>query len=105
MPVSSTSYSWTKNADHSNLTGKARKVEHKYFGYKIIVNENGEFEAIKSPLVSNIIYLPKGYIYVKEDFTEIVYTYINEYTDEKKFDSETDSKIDYDSVQKKLEKN
>ena len=43
MPYVVTNYSWTTDANHPNLTGEQREVHHMYQGYKIEVNEKGEY--------------------------------------------------------------
>jgi hypothetical protein len=39
-----------------------------YRGYKIVINDNGDYEVVESELVDDIKDLPSDYKYVKEDF-------------------------------------
>lgn len=72
MPYVVTNYSWTTDANHPNLTGEQREVHHMYQGYKIEVNEKGEYEIIASSFVENIEDLLPEYPYVSSDFIKTV---------------------------------
>lgn len=68
QPVITEKHSWTPNPSRTGLTGEERLVHHMYYGYKIITNEKGNFEIIKSDLVDNLHDLPEEYNYIKKDF-------------------------------------
>lgn len=68
---------WTTDKQHPNLTGNIRKVEYKYYGYKIAVADD-LLIAIKSELVDNLDELPPNFLYIKKDFKEKIYTNIIE---------------------------
>lgn len=68
-------HSWTKNANKHNLTGDERTCHYVYYGYKIIQNDKGEYELLKSEAVDNIEDLPEGYDYIKEEFYKVVNLY------------------------------
>ncbi len=53
---------------NKNYTGKEVMCHYVYIGYKIVKNEKGKYELIKSDYVENINDLPSGYDYIKRDF-------------------------------------
>ena len=59
-----TKYSYTTDINHSNLTGDARTVHKKYYGYDI-KKENDKFTSKKSELVDDIMDLVEMYPYFK----------------------------------------
>lgn len=65
-------HSWSKDPNHSGLTGEVRECRYGYYGYKIVKNDNGKYEAVKSGYVDRIEDLPDGYDYIKADFYDIV---------------------------------
>lgn len=64
-------YSWTTDTS-KNLTGEERVCHYAYYGYKIIRNEKGTYELVKSDYVDNLSELPDGYDYIKEKFYDVV---------------------------------
>lgn len=60
--------SWTPDSSRSHLTGEVRNVHHMYYGCKIVVNEKGKYEIIKSDLVEDLSELSSDYDYVSSDF-------------------------------------
>lgn len=73
-----TGYSWTSDPNHSNLTGEERVCHYLYYGYKIIKNEQGEYDLIKSNPVDNINDLPENYKYIQKTFYKVVNLYNKE---------------------------
>lgn len=71
-------HGWTKDIRHPGLTGKYKTIEYSFYGYKIVENENGEFELVRSPMVSNFSDLPEEFIYVRNSFISNVYSQIPE---------------------------
>lgn len=63
-----TYYDYTNNEDADNLTGNERTVTHKFIGYKLIHDEKGRLDMIKSEPMDTIQkLLDAGYEYVKYD--------------------------------------
>lgn len=67
-----TDYSWTTNPEHSQLTGETRLCHHVYTAYKIVKNEEGNYIAIESPQVDDILSIKDEYPYFKENYTTII---------------------------------
>ena len=76
-------HSWTTDTNKF-LTGETRQCHHVYYGYKVIENEKGDFEVIRSEAVDSISDLPEGYDYVKQDF----YAVVNAYNKKESFEYE-----------------
>lgn len=76
-----TCYDWTKNPNHSNLTGEYRIGHYMYEAYKIEGKDDKNFNynkrgiLVKSPKVDDIMTLKDEYEYIKENYTSIHYTY------------------------------
>ena len=95
-------YSWTTDTS-KNLTGEERICHYVYYGYKVIKNEKGSYEIIKSNPVDDLFELPEGYIYIKKDFYDVVNLYdkneILDYEDgqekDKKIISEEENIVNY----------
>jgi len=85
-----TRYSWTADPNHSRLTGEQRVVHHVYQGYKIIINEKGQYEAIESNYVENLEDLPSEYKYISSEFYKKVYA------------DDKEREIDYEDGQEEL---
>ena len=66
-----TGYSWTTDTSR-NLTGEERVCHYVYYGYKVIRNEKGTYELVKSDSVDDLSELPDGYDYIKEKFYDVV---------------------------------
>ena len=64
-------YSWTTDTSR-NLTGEERVCHYVYYGYKVIRNEKGTYELVKSDPVDDLSELPDGYDYIKEKFYDVV---------------------------------
>lgn len=61
-----TYYDYTNDKKAEDLTGNERVVTHKFIGYKIIKNDQGEFDVIKSEPMNSIEELvDAGYEYVR----------------------------------------
>jgi len=71
--IPQTGYSWTDNPNHSRLTGEQRVVHYVYYGYKVVKNEKGKYELVKSDMVDNLSELSDEYYYIKEDFYKKVH--------------------------------
>ena len=67
-------YSWTTDTSRE-LTGEKRVCHYVYYGYKIIKNEKGAYELVKSAPVDDLSELPDGYDYIKGKFYDIVNLY------------------------------
>lgn len=63
---------WTTDPNHSDLTGKQKRVHHVYTGYKIERDEDGKLTVFPSEPVDNIENLPKEYKYIKLDFCNAI---------------------------------
>lgn len=96
IPVWHTSYNYTADKNHSNLTGNTRLAHHMFRGYKIEKNEKGKYVVIKSKLYDKIDDIPKEYIYVKNDVFELVYKEINKEKTTYKDEEENDYKKNSD---------
>ena len=72
VPVYATSWTTDTNGD---LTGNERVCHYVYYGYKIIKNEKGKYEAVKSNPVDDLYELPGEYKYVKKEFCDVEYLY------------------------------
>lgn len=75
QPIISTKYSWTRNSSREGLTGEERNVHHMYYGYKVVKDENGVYQMIRSPYVDSLSDLPEGYDYIGEEFCVKVNAY------------------------------
>ena len=72
-----TKYDYSRDINHSDLTGNARTVHTKYYAYNICMQDNGKYKMIKSDLVDDITdsELIELYPYFKlGNFSEIEYT-------------------------------
>ncbi len=77
-------YSWTTDANHSNLTGEQRRCHHVYQAYNVVKDENGKYVLVPSESVDSIEDLNGEYTYIKEDFCKVVdaeYGYDLDYED------------------------
>lgn len=63
---------WTDNPNNSDNTGKTRLYHHKYFGYRVVKNNN-KFTLEKSPLVDDIREIIDEYPYLCERCEATVY--------------------------------
>ncbi|MBP3634841.1 MAG: hypothetical protein J6J17_00060 [Bacilli bacterium] len=70
--ITTTMYSWTRDANHANLTGEQRKCHYVYTAYKIEKDENGKFVLIPSEPVDDIRKVMEEYPYIKEKYYKIV---------------------------------
>lgn len=99
-----TAYSWTTDTS-KNLTGEERVCHYVYYGYKIIRNEKGTYELVKSAPVDDLSELPDGYDYIKEKFYDVVNLYdkneILDYEDGPEEDKEIISEEEYSHSQGK----
>lgn len=80
LPSTTTVYSWTRDSEHSNLTGKIRIAYPVYYGYNIVKNEDNEYELIKSnPYISYDELISDGYEYIKSSIQDFIrFDVINE---------------------------
>lgn len=63
-----TYYDYTNDKDAENLTGNERTVTHKFIGYKLVSDEKGRLDMVKSEPMDTIeALLEEGYEYVKCD--------------------------------------
>ncbi len=63
-----TNYEWTRNKNHSNLTGETRERTYLYSAYKIEKDEYGNYVLIPSPEQKDILKTKDEYPYIKEDY-------------------------------------
>lgn len=82
-----TSYSWTNNPNRGGCTGETRLCHYVYHGYKIVKNEKGKYELVKSDNVDNIFDLGNDYFIKGNDFIDIVYSY----NQDKELDNSTEN--------------
>lgn len=69
-------YDYTTDKSHSHLTGDARVVHYKYYGYKVVDDGNGKKKVAKSDLVDNLLDsdFMEYYPYFKvNDFSKVEY--------------------------------
>ena len=67
----STSYDWTTDSEHGNLTGNARLCRYTYTAYKLVLNEKGKYELVSgvtSEDINDIISNQDEYPYMKVNF-------------------------------------
>jgi len=67
----STSYAWTTDSEHGNLTGDVRLCRYFYTGYKAVLNEKGKYELVEgitSESINDIIENCDEYPYMKVNF-------------------------------------
>lgn len=69
-----TGHSWTTNTT-KDLTGEERICHYVYYGYKVVKNEKGIYEMIKSGPVDDLSQLTEGYDYIKGNFYDVVNLY------------------------------
>ena len=70
-----TSYSWTSNPEHHNLTGDVRMCRYVYTGYKVEKNDNDKYVLIPSESsenVNDIIKNMEEYPYMEEKFYKAI---------------------------------
>ncbi len=70
IPV--TRHSWTKDANHSRLTGETRVCHYVYVAYKVEVNEKGKYVLIPSSQVDDITIIMDEYPFIKKTFHKVV---------------------------------
>ena len=67
-------YSWTTDENHEGLTGEKRVVHYMYYGYKVTIDEKGNFILKRSDAVDALEDLPLEYQYIcLDDFSKMVY--------------------------------
>ena len=72
MFIPTTHYSWTRDANHSRLTGETRECTYEYTAYKIEKDENGKYVLIPSPEHKNILATKDEFPYIKEDYYRVI---------------------------------
>jgi len=78
-----TKHYWTRDPNEENLTGNTRVCHHIFHVYKIIKNENGKYESIKSDDIDDFSNLPEGYDYIEDPvFFEKEYVNYNKMSEE-----------------------
>ena len=70
--VPQTHYSWTRDPNHSRLTGETRLCHYEYTSYKIEIDEHGKFVLIPGPEHQDIISTKSEYPYILEDYYKII---------------------------------
>lgn len=99
-----TGHSWTTDTNE-DLTGEERTCHYVYYGYKVIKNEKGTYELIKSYPVDDLSELPRGYDYIKEKSYDIVNLYnkdeVFDYEDGPKDGKNIISEEEYNQSQEK----
>lgn len=73
VPVTHTHYNWTKDPNHSELTGETRICHYMYQACNVYIDENGKYVIVPSEWVDDISILKDQYEYVKIDCSKIVY--------------------------------
>lgn len=69
-----TSEDFTTDPNHSNLTGRIREANYKYYGYTIVTDENGKSKAVRSQLLDNLLDVKSECPYFSlSDYTQIIY--------------------------------
>lgn len=97
-------YSWTKDPNHSRLTGETRLCHYVYVAYKVEKNDKGKYVLIPSPYTDDVTTIKDEYSYIKKNFYKIVNEYGKEvdYEDGQEEDMSEEEKQraqDYDSTQ------
>jgi hypothetical protein len=72
MFVPTTHYSWTRDENHSRLTGETRLCHYEYTSYKIEIDENGKYVLIPGSEKQDIISTKDEYPYILEKFYKVV---------------------------------
>lgn len=72
MFVPTTHYSWTRDENHSRLTGETRLCHYEYISYKIEIDENGKYVLIPGSEKQDIISTKDEYPYILEKFYKVV---------------------------------
>ena len=70
--VPQTHYSWTRDANHSRLTGETRLCHYEYTSYKIEIDEKGNYVLIPGSEKQDIISTKDEYPYILENFYKII---------------------------------
>lgn len=65
-------FAWTNNANHDNLTGRQRLCHYVYTGYKIEIDERGNYVLIPSEEVDDIREIADEFPYIKQDYYRII---------------------------------
>lgn len=82
--IPTTHYSWTRDANHSRLTGEQRRCHHVYQAYNVVVDEKGKYVLVPSDYVDSIDDLNGEYTYINKNFCKVVdaeYGYDLDYED------------------------
>lgn len=65
---------FTTDPNHSDLTGRIRESDYKYYGYKIITDEKGKPKIVRSELVDNLFDIAGEYPYFSlGDYVQIIH--------------------------------
>ena len=67
-----TRYSWTKDPNHSRLTGETRECHYVYVAYKIEKDEDGKYVLIPSADVDDLRDVMEEYPYIKKSYSKVV---------------------------------
>ncbi len=94
---SSTSYYWTNDPEHEDLTGKEKEVHYIYQAYNVKKDEDGKFIVYPSPIVEDIMEVMEEYPYIRENY----YVAVDEYNVAVKFSDDLSKKAQDDKIYKK----
>jgi len=70
--VPQTHYSWTRDENHSRLTGETRLCHYVYTSYRIDIDEKGKYVLVPNPEQQDIISTSTEYPYICEDYYKII---------------------------------
>ena len=70
--VPQTHYSWTRDENHSRLTGETRLCHYEYTSYKIEIDEHGKYVLIPSTNHEDIISTKDEYPYILENYYKVI---------------------------------
>jgi hypothetical protein len=68
-----TDYDWTSDINQDGITGRRRLCHRVYQAYKVVEDEDGEYELVGSPLVDDIMTVKDEYPYFREDDNFMTY--------------------------------
>ena len=72
MFIPTTHYSWTRDPNHSRLTGETRLCHYEYTSYKIEIDEHGNYVLIPGPETEDIISTREEFPYILEKYYKVI---------------------------------
>ena len=70
--VPRTHYSWTRDPNHTRLTGETRLCKYEYTSYKIEIDERGNYVLIPGPEHEDILSTKEEYPYIKKTYYRVI---------------------------------